>query len=79
MKKTNPIAVLKKYAKFYKTKEKYINHMKKMDLVPHSSERMTEVILEGYWIYFKEMSQLERDMKDISHFIHGYVSKNIHD
>jgi|TARA_R110000851_G_scaffold136022_1_gene271637 hypothetical protein len=81
MKKNNPIAILKRYAKVYKTKEKYITYMQKMDLIPSTTQRMTELTLEAYWVYFNDLEQIEKEMRggDISTFIHGYVSKKIHE
>ena len=76
MKKNSPIAILKKYAKFYKTKEKYVTHMIKLDLIVGSTQRMTELTLEAYWFYFRELNPLERDMRDIRNFVYSYAIKH---
>ena len=40
---------------------------------------MADVTLDGYWAYYNELEPAEQRMRDVSRFVHGYVSKHIQD
>ena len=50
-----------------------------MNVLPQCNEHMARVTLEAYWVYYTELSQIERSNRDVTRFVHGYVSKNIQD
>jgi len=75
----NDFQILKKYARTCKTKEKYIEIMMAMNVLPRTNEHMSRLTLEAYYVYYKELSDSERRMRDVTRFVHGYVSKNIQD
>lgn len=75
----NKFNIFKKYANSCKTKESFIKVMKAMNVLPRGSEHMIDVTLEAYWVYYKELDDSERRMRDVSLFVHGYVSKHIQD
>jgi len=72
--------LLRKYARSYKTKESFVNSVKQMPFMKNlNNERMVELSLEGYWIFFKELTDMERIGRSAEKFVHGYVSKKIHE
>ena len=75
----NDFHILKKYACTCKTMEKYIEIMMAMNVLPRTNEHMSRLTLEAYYVYYKELSDSERRMRDVTRFVHGYVSKNIQD
>ena len=50
-----------------------------MKVLPNVNEPMAIMTLEAYWVYYAELSPMERSMRDVTRFVHGYVSKNIQD
>ena len=48
-----------------------------MNVLPNVNEPMARMTLEAYWIYYTELDDSERRMRDVSRFVHGYVSTNI--
>ena len=40
---------------------------------------MADVTLDGYWSYYNDLSSAEQRMRDVTRFVHGYVSKHIQD
>ena len=50
-----------------------------MKVLPSVNEPMAIMTLEAYWVYYAELSAMERSMRDVTRFVHGYVSKNIQD
>jgi len=75
----NNFHIFKKQARLSKTKEKYIDVLLAMNVLPNVNEPMARMTLEAYWVYYTELSDSERRMRDVSRFVHGYVSKNIQD
>lgn len=75
----NNFHIFKKQARLSKTKEKYIDVLLAMNVLPQCNEHMARVTLEAYWVYYTELSQIERSNRDVTRFVHGYVSKNIQD
>ena len=50
-----------------------------MNVLPQCNEPMARMTLEAYWVYYTELTDSERRMRDVTRFVHGYVSKNIQD
>jgi len=75
----NNFQIFKKQARLSKTKEKYIDVLLAMNVLPNVNEPMARMTLEAYWVYYTELTDSERRMRDVSRFVHGYVSKNIQD
>ena len=75
----NDFKIFKKQARLSKTKEKYIDVLLAMNVLPNVNEPMARMTLEAYWVYYTELSDSERRMRDVTRFVHGYVSKNIQD
>ena len=75
----NNFHIFKKQARLSKTKEKYIDVLLAMNVLPNVNEPMARMTLEAYWVYYTELTDSERRMRDVSRFVHGYVSKNIQD
>ena len=73
----NNFHIFKKQARLSKTKEKYIDVLLAMNVLPNVNEPMARMTLEAYWIYYTELDDSERRMRDVSRFVHGYVSTNI--
>jgi len=73
----NNFHIFKKQARLSKTKEKYIDVLLAMNVLPNVNEPMARMTLEAYWIYYTELDDTERRMRDVSRFVHGYVSTNI--
>jgi len=71
--------IFKKQARLSKTKEKYIDVLLAMNALPQCNEPMARMTLEAYWVYYTELTDSERSMRDVTRFVHGYVSKNIQD
>jgi len=75
----NNFHIFKKQARLSKTKEKYIDVLLAMNVLPNVNEPMARMTLEAYWVYYTELSDSERRMRNVTRFVHGYVSKNIQD
>ena len=75
----NDFKIFKKQARLSKTKEKYIDVLLAMNVLPNVNEPMARMTLEAYWVYYTELTDSERRMRDVTRFVHGYVSKNIQD
>ena len=75
----NDFQVFKKQARLCKTKERYIEVLLAFKVLPNVNEPMARMTLEAYWVYYTELSDSERRMRDVTRFVHGYVSKNIQD
>ena len=75
----NNFHIFKKQARLSKTKEKYIDVLLAMNVLPNVNEPMARMTLEAYWVYYTELTDSERRMRDVTRFVHGYVSKNIQD
>ena len=75
----NNFHIFKKQARLSKTKEKYIDVLLAMNVLPQCNEPMARMTLEAYWVYYTELSASERRMRDVTRFVHGYVSKTIQD
>ena len=73
----NNFHIFKKQARLSKTKEKYIDVLLAMNVLPNVNEPMARMTLEAYWVYYTELDDTERRMRDVSRFVHGYVSTNI--
>jgi len=71
--------IFKKQARLSKTKERYIEVLLAFKVLPNVNEPMARMTLEAYWVYYTELSDTERRMRDVTRFVHGYVSKNIQD
>jgi hypothetical protein len=77
--KNNDFKIFRKYATICKTKERYIEVLLGMKVLTNVNEPMAIMTLEAYWVYYAELSPMERSMRDVTRFVHGYVSKNIQD
>ena len=77
--KNNDFKIFKKYASICKTKERYIEVLLSLKVLPSVNEPMAKMTLEAYYVYYSELSPMERSMRDVTRFVHGYVSKNIQD
>ena len=77
--RNNDFKIFKKYASICKTKERYIEVLLAMKVLPNVNEPMARMTLEAYWVYYAELDASERSMRDVTRFVHGYVSKNIQD
>ena len=77
--RNNDFKIFKKYASTCKTKERYIEVLLAMKVLPNVNEPMARMTLEAYYVYYSELSPMERSMRDVTRFVHGYVSKNIQD
>jgi hypothetical protein len=75
----NDFKIFRKYATICKTKERYIEVLLAMKVLTNVNEPMAIMTLEAYWVYYAELSPMERSMRDVTRFVHGYVSKNIQD
>jgi hypothetical protein len=75
----NDFQIFKKYARTCKTKEKYIEVLLSLKVLPSTNEPMARMTLEAYYVYYAELDATERSMRDVTRFVHGYVSKNIQD
>jgi hypothetical protein len=53
--------------------------MMAMNVLPRTNEHMSRLTLEAYWVYYTELTDSERRIRDVTRFVHGYVSKNIQD
>ena len=77
--RNNDFKIFKKYASICKTKERYIEVLLSLKVLPSVNEPMARMTLEAYWVYYAELDSSERSMRDVTRFVHGYVSKNIQD
>jgi len=77
--RNNDFKIFKKYANTCKTKERYIEVLLAMKVLPNVNEPMARMTLEAYYVYYAELDASERSMRDVTRFVHGYVSKNIQD
>ena len=77
--RNNNFKIFKKYASICKTKERYIEVLLAMKVLPNVNEPMARMTLEAYYVYYVELDASERSMRDVTRFVHGYVSKNIQD
>jgi hypothetical protein len=50
-----------------------------LKVLGNSNDHMAEVTLDGYWSYYNELEPAEQRMRDVTRFVHGYVSKHIQD
>ena len=75
----NDFKIFKKYATICKTKERYIEVLLGMKVLPNVNEPMARMTLEAYYVYYTELDATERSMRDVTRFVHGYVSTRIQD
>jgi len=75
----NNINLIRKYAKKCKTKERFKELVLSLKVLGNSNDHMAEVTLDGYWAYYNELEPAEQRMRDVTRFVHGYVSKHIQD
>tara|TARA_R110000782_G_scaffold105433_1_gene193427 strand:+ start:8 stop:256 length:249 start_codon:yes stop_codon:yes gene_type:complete len=75
----NDFQIFKKYARTCKTKEKYIEVLLSLKVLPSTNEPMARMTLEAYYVYYAELDATERSMRDVTRFVHGYVSTRIQD
>ena len=75
----NNINLIKKYAKSCKTKERFKEVVLSLKVLGHSNDHMSDVTLDAYWSYYNELSSAEQRMRDVTRFVHGFVSKHIQD
>ena len=75
----NNINIIKKYAKSCKTKERFKEVVLSLKVLGHSNDHMADVTLDAYWSYYNELSSAEQRMRDVTRFVHGFVSKHIQD
>jgi hypothetical protein len=75
----NNINLIRKYAKKCKTKERFKELVLSLKVLGNSNDHMADVTLDGYWSYYNDLSSAEQRMRDVTRFVHGYVSKHIQD
>ena len=75
----NSINLIRKYAKSCKTKERFKKVVLSLKVLGNSNDHMSDVTLDGYWSYYNELEPAEQRMRDVTRFVHGYVSKHIQD
>jgi len=75
----NTINLIRKYAKKCKTKERFKEVVLSLKVLGDSNDHMADVTLDAYWSYYNDLSRVEQSMRDVSRFVHGYVSKHIQD
>jgi hypothetical protein len=75
----NNINLIRKYAKSCKTKERFKEVVLSLKVLGNSNDHMSDVTLDAYWSYYNELEPMEQRMRDVTRFVHGYVSKHIQD
>ena len=75
----NDINLIRKYAKTCKSKDRFKEIMVSLNVLGNSNKHMTDVTLDAYWSYYNELEPAEQRMRDVTRFVHGYVSKHIQD
>ena len=75
----NNINLIRKYAKTCKSKDRFKEIMLSLNVLGNSNKHMTDVTLDAYWYYYNEIEPAEQRMRDVTRFVHGYVSKHIQD
>ena len=75
----NNINLIRKYAKTCKSKDRFKEIMISLNVLGSSNAHMTDVTLDAYWSYYNELEPAEQRMRDVTRFVHGYVSKHIQD
>ena len=74
--------IFKKFANLYSSQDKFteamINHPD-INIMQKRNPKMAKLTLDGYWKYYRELSQAERSSKKVSDFVHAYVSKHIYE
>tara|TARA_R100000234_G_scaffold1522_1_gene1330 strand:+ start:399 stop:653 length:255 start_codon:yes stop_codon:yes gene_type:complete len=72
--------LLEKYAKLYNTKEKYmeaVSNLPTISSILKSNSKMAKLTLEGYWVYFNDLSYGEKMGNNAETFVQGYVIRNM--
>ena len=75
----NSINLIRKYAKTCKSKDRFKEIMLSLNVVGRENNHMADVTLDAYWSYYNDLSSAEQRMRDVTRFVHGYVSKHIQD
>ena len=75
----NNINLIRKYAKTCKSKDRFKEIVISLNVLGNSNKHMTDVTLDAYWNYYNELEPAEQRMRDVTRFVHGYVSKHIQD
>jgi len=75
----NNINLIRKYAKTCKSKDRFKEIMISLNVLGSSNAHMADVTLDAYWSYYNELEPAEQRMRDVTRFVHGYVSKHIQD
>ena len=75
----NNINLIRKYAKKCKTKERFKEIVLSLNVLGASNKHMADTTLDAYWSYYNELEPAEQRMRDVTRFVHGYVSKHIQD
>ena len=75
----NDFNIIRKYAKTCKSKDRFKQIMLSLNVIGKEDNHMTDVTLDAYWSYYNELEQAEQRMRDVTRFVHGYVSKHIQD
>jgi len=75
----NDFNIIRKYAKICKSKDRFKQIMLSLNVIGKEDNHMTDVTLDAYWSYYNDLSRVEQRMRDVSRFVHGYVSKHIQD
>lgn len=78
----NDHKIIRRFTKMYKTKERFtdalINHPS-VNMMQNKNPKMARLTLNAYWVYYRELSQVERGNVKIENFVHSYVSKRIYE
>ena len=75
----NDFNLIRKYAKTCKTNDRFKQIMLSLNVIGKEDNHMTDVTLDAYWSYYNDLTRVEQSMRDVSRFVHGYVSKHIQD
>jgi len=75
----NNINLIRKYAKTCKSKDRFKEIVLSLKVLGDSNNHMTDITLDAYWSYYNELETAEQRMRDVTRFVHGYVSKHIQD
>jgi len=75
----NNINLIRKYAKTCKSKDRFKEIVLSLKVLGDSNNHMTDITLDAYWSYYNELEPAEQRMRDVTRFVHGYVSRHIQD
>lgn len=80
--KTSDHKIFRKFANLYKTQDKFTEAMMNhpdIHIMQRQNPKMARLTLDAYWVYYRDLSPIERSSKKVENFVHGYVSKRIYE